>query len=121
MGCLRYDILGCLLRNCIVSLLWIRPTDPADKYSRAWKQLDRPTPKGYEVELVGAWLTQQAAESNRALHSATSDLVGTAVRHWPSCTLSWTRSLADLCWYLLRPTRTNGRCLLWLLRDLRPT
>src|SRR5436190_194798 len=52
MGCLRYDILGCLLRNCFVSLLWIRPTDPTDKYSRAWKQLDRSTPKGYEVEIA---------------------------------------------------------------------
>src|SRR5271155_1677325 len=37
MGSLRYAILGCLLRNCFVPLLWIRPTDPTDRYSRAWK------------------------------------------------------------------------------------
>jgi hypothetical protein len=33
--------------------------------------------------------------------------------YWPSRTLSWTRFHADLCWYPPRPTRTNGRCLLW--------
>jgi hypothetical protein len=34
--------------------------------------------------------------------------------HWPSRTLSWTKSHTDLCWYPLQPTRTNGRCILWL-------
>jgi hypothetical protein len=83
-------------------------------------ELDRSTPEDYErLKLLGACLTQQGAGSNRAFRGTTPDLTVTAVRHflhWPSRTLSWASSHADLCWYPLQPTRTNGRCMLWLLR-----
>jgi hypothetical protein len=83
-------------------------------------EFDRSTPESYErLKLLGACLTQQAA-----VCGMTPDLTVTAARyflHWCSRTLSWTRSHADLCWYPLRPTRANGRCLLWLLKNLRPT
>jgi hypothetical protein len=54
------------------------------------------------LKLLGACLIQQAARFNQALRGTTLDLTVTAVRHflhWPSRTLSWTRSHADLCWY----------------------
>src|SRR3954464_11547284 len=54
-------------------------------------ELDSPRPKATRLKLLDACLIQQAAESSRALPSATSDLTVTAVRHflyWPSRTLS---------------------------------
>jgi hypothetical protein len=79
-------------------------------------ELDRSTLEGYErLKLLGACLTQQTAESNRALRGTTPGLIIIAVRyflHWPSRTLSWIRSHVSLCWYPPRLTRTNGRYLL---------
>jgi hypothetical protein len=84
-------------------------------------ELDRSTPEGYErLKLLDACLTRRAAGSSRTL---TPDLTATAVRHF----LHWAQPLSQLDEVPRRPllvsttaARTNGRCLLWPLEDLRP-
>jgi hypothetical protein len=49
-----------------------------------------------------------------ALHRMVPNMTLTRVRHflhWPSCTLSWTRSHADICWYPQRLVRSEWALL----------